>query len=145
MPKQGAYRFLRDAGEFRMATRVVRSPTAKRDDSENVGSTAVLVLPTYHISTEMIKMYELCPDIIHRCIDGKNIVINMKNGEITVFEGTGDVFFETILESKSFDEIHCKLSSRYNVSDGELENDISNFILDLIKKGIIHALEMELL
>ena len=61
----------------------------------------------------------------------------METGEMTTFEGTGNVFFETLLETKDEDKMYHHLIEKYEVEEQILKKDITEFLQTLLEKNIV--------
>ena len=82
-------------------------------------------------------MYSINENLIIRKIEYKYVIINMETGEITTFEGTGNIFFETLLESKDELKMFEYLIEKYEVEERILKKDITEFLQILLEKNII--------
>lgn len=82
-------------------------------------------------------MYSIKENLIIRKIEHKYVIINMESGEITTFEGTGNIFFETLLESKNELKMLEYLIEKYEVEEKILKEDIAEFLQSLLEKNII--------
>ena len=82
-------------------------------------------------------MYSINENLIIRKIEYKYVIINMETGEITTFEGTGNIFFETLLESKDELKMFEYLIEKYEVEEKILKKDITEFLQILLEKNII--------
>ena len=82
-------------------------------------------------------MYSIKENLIIRKIEHKYVIINMESGEIITFEGTGNIFFETLLESKNELKMLEYLIEKYEVEEKILKEDIAEFLQSLLEKNII--------
>ena len=82
-------------------------------------------------------MYSINENLIIRKIEHNYVIINMESGEITTFEGTGNIFFETLLESKNELKMLEYLIEKYEVEEKILKEDIAEFLQSLLEKNII--------
>ena len=82
-------------------------------------------------------MYSINENLIIRKIEYKYVIINMETGEITTFEGTGNIFFEALLESKDEFKMFEYLIEKYEVEEKTLKKDITEFLQILLEKNII--------
>ena len=86
-------------------------------------------------------MYIINEDLIIRNIDSKYVIINMETGEITTFDGTGNIFFESLYKLKDKTKMYEYLLKKYDVGEEQLQEDITEFLKTLLEKNIVQYME----
>mgnify|MGYP002546897414 CR=1 FL=1 len=75
--------------------------------------------------------------LIIRNIDQQTMIINLKNGKVTVLDEIGTLFWNSIVNNTSFAEFIITMQNRYDVEESVLKNDYIVFIEKLKDAGII--------
>jgi len=65
--------------------------------------------------------------LVVRSINDKTMIINLKNGQVTVIDEIGELFWQSIVTDQK-DEVFKKIISEYDVSLEVLEEDYKEFI-----------------
>ena len=65
--------------------------------------------------------------LVVRSINDKAMIINLKNGQVTVIDEIGELFWQSIVTDQK-DEVFKKIISEYDVSLEVLEEDYKEFI-----------------
>ncbi len=82
--------------------------------------------------------YKTIPGIIWRIMDDETVVVSPPIGEYCVFNGMGTVIWQMLAEHEvPTKAIKEHLTAHYSVSSEQAEQDIGQFIDQLLSKGLI--------
>jgi hypothetical protein len=80
--------------------------------------------------------YELSSGTVIENVDGTSVVTS-SNGDAAVLNETAGAMLESLLETQDIDATVMSIVERYDVSEQDARTDVSNFIADLAKTGIL--------
>ena len=66
-----------------------------------------------------------------------SVLINLQSGKVFSLNGVGAKVWTMIEQGADFDGVLDALSREYNVTPGELRNDLDSFINDLARKNLL--------
>jgi Coenzyme PQQ synthesis protein D (PqqD) len=72
-----------------------------------------------------------------RIIEGKAFIINTKNSTLHELDETGTFIWKLIEKKKSLEEMTSLITSEFDVTSTQAENDLHEFLEALKQKGII--------
>ena len=83
------------------------------------------------------QILERNPDLIHANIDDETMLMSLTNGEYYGMNKVGSAIWELLENSISVAELIEKLSTMYEISVQQCEQDITPFLSNLQDKDII--------
>ncbi len=69
--------------------------------------------------------------------EGYIYINNLKNDTFILLEDIGEEIWSLINENKKIDEMIIIISNKYNVSKEVVEDDVNEFIIELLDKGVV--------
>lgn len=82
-------------------------------------------------------LYRINKFVGHRKYRDKLVVLNTNMGLLYIFDGLEMLIWNEICKSKSINEISKNITKKYNIDQSEAENDLSDFILEMVNEGLI--------
>lgn len=79
----------------------------------------------------------IAPDVIWHQLDENAIVVSPKVGKVRVFNGTGTVIWQMLVENKTLDAIRAQLIQTYDVALERADADLRSFVTELITNGLL--------
>lgn len=96
--------------------------------------------------SEIVKkedIYAPSEEIVARDIEGELIIVPLTSGvgdmedELFTLNDTGKAIWKKLDGKKSVDEIISELSEDYQAESGEIENDVTGLLEELLKRKIL--------
>jgi len=96
--------------------------------------------------SEIVKkedIYAPSEEIVARDIEGELIIVPLTSGvgdmedELFTLNDTGKAIWEKLDGKKSVDAIISELSEEYHAESGEIENDVTGLLEELLKRKIL--------
>ncbi len=78
-----------------------------------------------------------CPDIRYRIIGGEAVVMRQSDAEVLVLNGVGARILELVASESSVGEIVDTLLAEYDVEREILEQDVRDYLQNLLDGGVI--------
>lgn len=72
-----------------------------------------------------------------RKLDGEWVLLNLKSGVYYGLNETGSLIWDSLAESKNFQEIIDRLQKNFPLGRPKLETDLRHFFKALAKEGLI--------
>jgi len=88
-------------------------------------------------------VYAISEDVVAREIEGEILIVPLVAGvgdiedELFTLNGTGKVIWEWIDGRRKLQDVVKELSAGFEVSGEELKEDVTGFMEELLKRGII--------
>jgi len=88
-------------------------------------------------------IYAPSEEIVARDIEGELIIVPLTSGvgdmedELFTLNDTGKAIWKKLDGKKSVDEIISELSEDYQAESGEIENDVTGLLEELLKRKIL--------
>ena len=84
---------------------------------------------------------EAAPDILATNMGDETVLLSPQTGTYFGLNSVGQRILELVRQPRVLDEVVVQLSAEYEVERKRLENDILEFVRDLVKHGIVMALD----
>lgn len=81
--------------------------------------------------------FDIPDHVLTRQIDAETIILDMNRSVYCGLDDVGTRFLKLIQENKPLSEVLTCLYDEYDVPKLELENDIKDFVADLLEKNLI--------
>ena len=82
--------------------------------------------------------FEVKPGVLHRIVEGEAVMLDLETGEYYGLNEVGTHIWGMLAEGCPLPRICERLAETFETDGVELEADISSFIADLERKGLIH-------
>lgn len=92
-------------------------------------------------SPSISKNYTVNPDVIHRKLGEETVVINLSTDKIYNLNLTGSRFWELFVSGITIKEVEATLLDEFNISEIDLEKEISELLNSLLQEGLIRELD----
>lgn len=79
----------------------------------------------------------LCSDVRYRMIEGEALVLRQEAAEVLGLNPVGSRVLELIDGRSTVAELIGRLADEYDVDRGELERDVLDFLVELLRDGVL--------
>ncbi len=77
------------------------------------------------------------PALTWRLLDGEAVIVSSTTGEIRVLNHVGSEIWQLLASGSQVPEIEQVLVDRYTLSPQQVSADVSAFLIDLMRRGLI--------
>lgn len=77
------------------------------------------------------------PALTWRLLDGEAVIVSPTSGEIRVLNHVGSEIWQLVADGTQVTEIESVLADQYGLSPQQAKVDVSVFLEDLMKRGLI--------
>ena len=87
---------------------------------------------------DLTKKFSITKDkLTYKIIDGQATILNLDNGNYYTLDGAAMKIWQAVASQKNFGQILLLLIKEYQISSKKLKNDLTGFIKDMTKEGLI--------
>ena len=79
------------------------------------------------------------PQVMSRLVGDETVLMDLSTGIYFGLDGVGKRIWETIGEGRSLEVVATVIATEYDVDEGRAQDDVVEFVSELIERGLLQA------